>query len=60
MRLTIRQRRLLAHDVAVFLGALAATDLLSADHLSRAVVLSSLVTAVKVAARQLLPVPPPE
>lgn len=57
MHLSARTKRLIIHDLAVFAGALAATGVLSADHLTRDVVIAAIVTAVKVTARQLLPVP---
>ena len=50
----------LIHDGAVFLGALVTTGILSADHLTRDVVMAAVITAVKVTVRQLLPVAEPQ
>lgn len=57
LHLSSRVQALVLHDVALFVSAFLATDVLAADHLTVSVVVAAAVTALKVALRQLVPVP---
>ncbi len=53
-----RVQRLALHDLAVFVAAFVATGVLATGHLTVAALVAAATTAVKVALRQVLSVPP--
>lgn len=57
MNLSVRTRRLILHDLGVFVAAFIATGVLSSESLTRDAVVAAAVAAAKVTLRTLLPVP---